>query len=339
MARITIEDVATRAGVSPTTVSHVFSGQRPVSEATQAHVRAIAEQLGYRANAVAKSLRTQRTSTVMIVMPDLTNPFYPVFARGVQDTLRSSEYHTLLCNTDSREEEERAFLDDALSRRLDGVVFAGFWVRPEELLVLADAGMAVVNLGSGAGPVDSVRAGDHVASLGMTGYLLAKYGPDVALIDGNERAMVSEARAAGFIDAHQAAGHTVPPQYVVSEEFTREGGQRGMRRLLDLPHPPRAVFCANDRIALGALDVARERSLSVPGDIAIASFNDISVAQFLNPPLSTIRLPSEEIGETAVELLLERAAGRELAKRINLASQIVWRRSTRDIPQAADPAK
>ena len=309
MARITIDDVAARAGVSATTVSHVFSGQRPVSEATQAQVRRVAEELGYRANAVAKSLRTQRTSTVMIVMPDLTNPFYPVFARGVQDTLRPSEYHTLLCNTDSREEEERAYLDDALSRRLDGVVFAGFWVRPEELVVLTEAGMPVVSLGHGTGPLDSVRSGDNTASAEITGYLLSKYGPDVALIDGEERAMVSQTRAAGFVDAHTALGTTPRPEYIVSEEFTREGGQRGMRRLLDLPHPPRAVFCANDRIALGALDVARERSLDVPGDLAIAGYDDIEAASLVVPPLTTVRNRSYELGAACGRLLLSRMSG------------------------------
>ncbi|MES1170256.1 MAG: substrate-binding domain-containing protein, partial [Leifsonia sp.] len=215
----------------------------------------------------------------------------------------------LLCNTDSREEEERAFLDDALSRRLDGVVFAGFWVQPEELLVLANAGMAVVNLGHGAGPVDSVYSGDQLASAQMTGYLLSKYGPDVALIDGDERAMVSQARAFGFAEAHRAANSPVPPTYVVSEEFTREGGRRGMERLLDLPNPPRAVFCANDRIALGALDVARERSLAVPEDLAIAGYDDIEAASLVVPPLTTVRNQSYELGVACGELLLSRMTG------------------------------
>ena len=126
-ARITIDDVAARAGVSPTTVSHVFSGHRPVRDETRQLVQQAAEELGYRPNAVARSLRVRKTSTVMIVLPDITNPFYPVFARGVQDALRKDDYHVLLCNTDSRESEERLFLNEAVSRRLDGLVFMGYW--------------------------------------------------------------------------------------------------------------------------------------------------------------------------------------------------------------------
>lgn len=309
MARITIEDVAHRAGVSPTTVSHVFSGQRPVSESTQAQVRKAAEELGYRANAIAKSLRTQRTSTVMIVMPDLTNPFYPVFARGVQDTLRTANYHTLICNTDSHEEEERAFLGDALARQLDGVVFAGFWVQPEELLELCEAGMAVVNLGPGIGPVDSVLSGDQVASAEITSYLLRTYGPHVALIDGDRRAAASQSRSAGFTDALHAIGLTAPADYFQSEEFTREGGQRAMARLLDLPGPPRAVLCANDLIALGALDVARQRELKVPDEVAIAGYDDIEAASLIVPPLTTVRNRSYELGAACGELVLSRMTG------------------------------
>lgn len=310
MDRITIEDVAARAGVSATTVSHVFSARRPVSEATQKNVRQAATELGYRANAVAKSLRMQRTSTVMIVLPDLTNPFYPLFARGVQDTLRPNDYHTLLCNTDSREEEERAFLDDAVSRRLDGVVFTGYWVAPAELLELENAGMAVVNLGDGAdGRLDNVLSGDRAASSSLTEYLIERYGPAVALIDGTEGAAASQMRADGFELAHAAAGTVIPPGYLVSEEFTREGGRRGMRRLLDLPTPPRAVFCANDLIALGAMDVARERGLAVPDDIAIAGYDDIEAATLIVPSLTTVRNRSYELGVACGELLLTRMNG------------------------------
>ena len=303
MARITIEDVAARAGVSPTTVSHVFSGRRPVSEATRDHVRQVAVQLGYRANAVASSLRTQRTNTVMIVLPDLTNPFYPVFARGVQDTLRASGYHTLIGNTDSREAEERALLEDAMSRRVDGVVFAGFWVAPEDLLVLTDAGVAVANLGQGTGPVDSVLSGDIVAVGEMTAYLARTYGSEIALIDGPENTMVAQARADAFLRA--APGR----HEMVSEEFTREGGRRGMRRLLDGPHPPRAVFCANDLLALGALDVARERGLDVPGDVAVAGYDDIEAASLVQPSLTTVRNRSYDLGVASGELLLARMTG------------------------------
>jgi LacI family transcriptional regulator len=309
--RITIEDVAARAGVSPTTVSHVFSGHRPVRTETKALVERIAIELGYRPNAVARSLRVQRTNTAMIILPDITNPFYPVFARGVQDVLRTGDYHTLLCNTDSREEEERAFLDEAISRRLDGIVFMGYWVSPAELLAVAAAGIAVVNLGEGVddAPIDSVRSTDEEGARDATAFLLERYGSGVALIDGTMFAPVARARTSGYHHALRAAGVAPVPQYEVSEDFTREGGSRGMAALLDLPEPPRAVFCANDQIAIGALHEAARRGLAVPGDVAIAGFDDIDAASMVQPRLTTVRNSPDALGAHCGELLLSRMTG------------------------------
>lgn len=311
MERITIEDVAARAGVSATTVSHVFSGHRPVRTETKALVERIAIELGYRPNAVARSLRVQRTNTAMIILPDITNPFYPVFARGVQDVLRAGDYHTLLCNTDSREEEERAFLDEAISRRLDGIVFMGYWVSPEELLAVAAAGIAVVNLGEGVAdaPIDSVRSTDEEGARDATAFLLERYGTSVALIDGTMFAPVARARTSGYHRALRLAGVVPVPEYEVSEDFTREGGSRGIAALLELPDPPRAVFCANDQIAIGALQEATRRGLSVPGDLAIAGFDDIDAASMVQPNLTTVRNSPDVLGARCGELLLSRMTG------------------------------
>lgn len=328
MDRITIDDVAARAGVSPTTVSHVFSGHRPVRAETQQLVRQVADELGYRANAVAKSLRTNRTSTVMIVLPDITNPFYPVFARGVQDTLRAADYQTLLCNTDSREEEELAFLDEAMARRLDGLVFMGYWIGPERLAALADSGIAVVNLGEGTGQVDAVSSGDRELAARVTRYLVERYGSGVAFIDGTSAAPVARSRMAGFRDGRGPASSRGFNDEI-SEDFTRSGGRRGMAALLDAVTPPRAVFCANDLMALGALDEAGERGLRVPDDVAIVGWDDIEAAALVTPPLTTVRSHPQRLGEASGKLVLSRMTGKYTgpSRSVHVAAELVIRES------------
>ena len=330
MARITIDDVAARAGVSPTTVSHVYSGHRPVRDETRLLVHQAAKELGYRPNAVARSLRMRKTRTVMIVLPDITNPFYPVFARGVQDTLRKDDYHVLLCNTDSRESEERLFLNEAVSRRLDGLVFMGYWVTTEELLEVAATGVSVVHLGQPGdeATVDCVWSGDRVAAEQATAYLLGRYGGSVAFIDGTMEAAVSRSRAAGYRDAFAAAGHEVPAGFEVTEDFTTEGGRRGMALLLGGAAPPRAVFCANDLMAIGALEEARRRGLDVPGEVAIAGYDDIDSARLVTPALTTVRNNPDLLGAACGDLLLSRMGGDDAAPReVLIQAELVVRES------------
>lgn len=311
MGRVTIEDVAVRAGVSVTTVSHVFSGHRPVRASTREHVERVARELGYRPNALATSLRVQRTNTAMIVIPDITNPFYPSLARGVQDVLRSRDYHTILGNTDATEHEERAFLEAAGSGRVDGLVFMGFHVAAAELEPLAEAGIAVVNLGYGdtSGRIDTVRSDDRAAAAEAVAYLLRSSPEGVGLIDGDAASPVAAERLAGFLDAYRDAGQEVPDGYVVTTDFTRHGGREGMRHLLAHPRPPRAVFCANDMIALGAIETTRELGLSVPDDVAVMGCDDIDAAQIATPRLTTVRNSADAIGRACGELLLSRMTG------------------------------
>jgi DNA-binding LacI/PurR family transcriptional regulator len=311
VGRITIEDVAAASGVSPTTVSHVFSGHRPVNQETQRMVRQVADALGYRPNAVAQSLRSRRTHTIMIVVPDITNTFYPELARSVQDVVSPRGYQAMFANTDAIESEERALLEVALSRRLDGIVFVGFRIAPEELAPLVEAGSSVVSVGQTRADsgVDAIRFDDEAAAMQATEFLLDRYGPSVAMIYGDEDSPPGTRRRRGFARALAAHDVAMSPDDIVATEFTRAGGVHGMRRLLDRPSPPRAVLCANDLIAFGALDVIREAGLSVPDDIAIVGHDDIDAATIVTPRLTTTRTDARELGRRAGEFVLSRMTG------------------------------
>jgi len=311
MPRITIEDVAAASGVSPTTVSHVFSGHRPVSVKTRRHVEAAARRLGYRPNDIARSLRSRRTFTIMIVVPDITNAFWPELARSVQDVVSPAGYHAMYGNTDARHAEEEAFLEVAMSRRLEGIVFAGFRTPATSLVPVAQAGVAVVNLGEtpDGSTIDSARFDDEVAASQATEYLIEHFGSSIALIDGDDDAPVGRERRLGFERACRRNGVALATDDVVLTDFTRNGGLEGMRRLLDRPTRPRSVLCANDMIALGAVDAVKEAGLRIPEDVAIVGHDDIDAATIVTPRLTTTRTDARELGRQAGLFLLSRMTG------------------------------
>ncbi|HWA18360.1 MAG TPA: substrate-binding domain-containing protein [Devosia sp.] len=247
----------------------------------------------------------------MIIIPDITNPFYTVFARGVQDALRKQGYHTVLCNTDAIESEERDYLGEAIARRLDGVIIGAFHVGHEALAPLSAAGIAVVSLGVGKveGQVDRVGFDQVAFARDAVEHLLDRVSGPIAFIDGDEGSPPSRARRLGFLAACESRGRDFPPDYVVSADFTIDGGAQGMAKLLDLDAPPRGVFCANDLIALGAMRVAKERGLRIPEDLAVIGCDDIDAAALVTPPLTTVRQDADRLGRECGAMLLSRMSG------------------------------
>jgi LacI family transcriptional regulator len=336
VAKVGIADVATRAGVSVTTVSHVLSGRRPVADATRSRVLEVIRELGYQPDAAARSLRTGRTMTVALIVPDLTNPFYPVVARGLEDRLRPAGYHAVVCNTDGRRDEELSFLREMVSRGVDGIVAAAFGLTREDLL--AHKHLPLVRVGGrfDASTGDLVRSDDEAGTTAAVRHLLACGHRRLGFAGGAPDVGPSRLREAGFRNALAEAGVAVDEALVVSGDFTREAGRAAARRLLDAYEAPTAVVCANDLIAIGVLDEARARGLAVPGDLAVTGYDDIDAASLVTPALTTVVNPAREIGRVCGELLLARLAGGGGPKReIVLANSLVVRDSA-PIPHTHD---
>ena len=310
IGRVTISDVARRAGVSPTTVSHVLSGKRLVGAATRATVLEAIEELGYRPNHVARNLRTRQSHMIAVVVPDITNTFYAVLTRGLADAVDAAGYGTYVCNTDGQQERERKFLQDVLDRGVDGVVFAsGDTASPVELQTSGGTTpMICIGEHRDNAMCDAVIPDDEKGSEDAGAFLASRGYRRIAMIQGPPR--YGAARTAGFRTAMQAAGRTVPSRYLVRGDWTRKGGQEAMTRLMSLPSPPDAIFCANDLMAIGALDVAHQLGLRVPDDLAVVGFDDVDAATIVTPRLTTVRNPAYEIGSAAGDLLLSRTSGR-----------------------------
>jgi LacI family transcriptional regulator len=306
----TISEVAKRAGVSKTTVSHVLSGKRPVNPDTRESVEAAIAELGFRPNGLARSLRTRRSHTVALLIPDITNPYYPVLARGLQDSLVASGYHAFLCNTDADRSQELEFLDDVAQRRVDGIAMVPFQISTDDLEDVVEASIPIVSISPHIEhpQADQVTTDDVEGATDATLYLVARGHSTVAMIGGPPGLPPSDRRLAGYRRALERSGRPFDDRFLAEGDFTRRGGRRAMQTLMRLEPRPTAVLCANDLMAIGAMDSARELGCSIPDDMALVGYDDIEAAALVTPALTTVLNPAYEMGHAAGRLLLERMA-------------------------------
>jgi LacI family transcriptional regulator len=219
-------------------------------------------------------------------------------------------YGTYVCNTDGLHERERKFFQDVQDRGVDGIVLASGETASGIQFGPGDYGTPIVCVGEHlAHPTsDSVMADDERGSFNAASYLIDRGYQRIAMVQGPVRS--ADARTRGFRNAMQGARRKVPSTYLVRGDWTRVGGFEATQRLLNLPTPPDAVFCANDLMAMGALDAAHRTGLVVPDDLAVMGFDDVDAATVVAPPLTTVRNPAYETGSAAGDLLMSRMSGR-----------------------------
>ncbi|MBQ0827169.1 LacI family DNA-binding transcriptional regulator [Streptomyces tagetis] len=304
----TISDVARLAGVSKTTVSHVLSGRRPVSDATRAKVNRVIEELGFQQNFFATGLTGRRTQTIALVVQDLTNPFYPALARGLQQTMAEHGHVVLLADVGAGVPPVGAFLSEAVQRRVDGVVVAAIDISDEQIEPLRAAGIGVVTVGDPRRrtTTDVISSDDERIAADAVAYLHDQGHRRLGIVSGPPHTAPGAPRLAGYRNALRAHGLRPLKAAETTGDWTRESGAKAMTALMDLERRPTAVFCANDLMAIGALDAARVLGLAVPGDVAVVGVDDIDAASLVSPALTTIRVPAQDIGRVAGEQLMTR---------------------------------
>lgn len=311
MPRARIADVARAAGVAPSTVSHALSGRRPVSPAVLARVNAAVEQLDYRASALARGLRTQRTLTVALVIADISNPFYPVVARGVQDAMSAAGYQVVVCSTDGDPAREASFVQDMISRSVDGIIMGLFHTPPEALDNMVNGAVPIVMLGSmAAGDIgDRVMGDDQVKVAEATARLIDTGRSRIAYIGAERGTGAADARRAGYEDALLGGGLVINPDLIVDSDYSRAGGVAGVKQLLARGVDFDAVVCVNDLSAIGAMQALRAVDRSVPDDVSVVGFDDIEAAELVRPSLTTVDNRAYDKGNLCGRLLLQRLTG------------------------------
>ena len=343
----TIKEVAARAGVSFTTVSHVVNRTRPVSDSARLRVeRAIAE-LGYFPSAVARALKTSQTRILGVIVPNITNPFFSELMRGIEDVCERSHYSVFLCNGDDDRERQGRSLETLLERRVDGVLLAtptGPAAALAKRLSAAKMKTVVVDRSVPGLEADRVRI-DHQAGARLAvEHLLALGHRRIACLAGPSSFAVSRARVAGWRKALARAGIAPAPDWLLEGDFRAASGHELTRKLLArarrapptrAPSAITAIFASNDLLGIGALRAAAEQGLAVPRDLSIIGFDGIEMGAFTYPALTTVGYPIRTIGETAATVLIDRIAGHKTeTTEIVVAPEIILRESTGPVPKA-----
>lgn len=314
--RPTQDDVARKAGVSQTVVSMVLNDPAvgAISPETRQRVLTAIDDLGYVRDGSARSLRTRKTLLIASLIPDITNPFYPAFERGIQDLADANGYDLIAYNTDGLRAKELRCLRSAHQARVDGIIATPFQLTADDFTPLVRSGVPVVVFGElvmdrPEQDFDYLFVNDAAAAGELVAYLLDQNYLPLGMV----AASAEHHRRTGRMTSYQRvlAERAVQPEELVArgEDPTEAGGYNAMRMLLARSPRPRAVFAANDMMAMGAMVAIREAGLRVPEDIAIAGFDDIPVARLLNPPLTTVAQFPEQLGHRAGEMLFERLSG------------------------------
>jgi LacI family transcriptional regulator len=288
----------------------------PVSlpEATRRRVLDAMDDLGYVPHGGARALRLDRTMTLALVIPDITNPYYPAVERGLQDSAEAAGFQLVTYNTDGIAEKERKALRSIRETRADGAVVYDFHLEQADYRVLLEAGTALAMVVSDSAkvgdlPIDHLAVDIRGGVERITSYLVGRGYAPLGTIAGSLDSEIGRARHDAFLAAAAAAGVDVSAAHVAEADFTYDGGRAAMSRLISEDRRPRAIFAANDLMALGALEACLAADLRVPDDVAIAGFDDIEASRMVTPALTTVVQPGRWMGQEVGRLLVARLAG------------------------------
>jgi LacI family transcriptional regulator len=341
MNRPTQVDVARLAGVSRATVSYVLNGvtdgRVPISEETRQRVLEAIEELGYEPDARAQALRSGNTNTIALIIPDLRNPHFCELATGIEEAARASGYHLLLSSTTLNDEYAVEIFKDLSRRRFDGLILgSSFILKSEEaqatLEQVRGRGLPIVELSENYG-VDSIGTDYSEAAREVMSYLLSLGHRRIGLIYGIGGHELAEDRRVPYQAGLEGAGIPIDENLVVECGPTIEDGYQAAKKLLELPSRPTAIIAINDLLSIGAVRAAADAGLRVPNDLSLVGYDDIPMANYLVPRLTTVTKDAHASGKKAFEILMRRMQNSDLPRqKIHTPARLVIRESTGPAP-------
>ena len=332
----TIKDIAKAAGVSVTTVSRALNGHSDVSEKTRAKIKKLADEMLYRPNAVARSLVSKRTRTIGVILSEMKRAgskdalAFEILC-GINDRASQLDYEILLFSTDPNKQRSKSYSDLCRERNVDGAILSGLRVTDpylEEVLQQSRFPCVLIDIPLAGEWVGHVTTDNIDGAKSAVRHLLELGHRRIAMINGHQEAAVSKDRLAGYILALQEAGIAYDPSLVYDGRFSEEGGSESMERILT-DHPDvTAVFSASDLMVLGAFKTLEARGVKVPDQLSIVGYDDIVIASYCSPKLTTVRQDKYDLGYQAAQLVIDMLEGRKVNHKIVLSNQLIVREST-----------
>jgi DNA-binding LacI/PurR family transcriptional regulator len=325
-----IKDIARLARVSHPTVSRALQNSPLVNAKTAEKIRKIAKESGYRASAVARGLVTRRTRTIGLVVTTVADPFTSEVVTGIEQTANDHGYCVFLADSNADPDRERKIVQSFAEQRVDGIIVTSSRVGALYLPLLSEmmVPIVLVNDQHPGAFVHSVMICNQEGSRAVTEHLVGLGHRRIAYIGDQFGYQSDTERFAGYREALNAAAIPFLPELVVRGDGKPEAAMRAMDELLALKGPPTAVCCYNDMSALGAMRSIHMLGLRVPEDISIAGFDDLFVASYTQPPLTTVRQPMRRMGQLAMENLIKLMSGQESVVRIKINAELIVREST-----------
>lgn len=303
---VTIKDIAKKGDVSVTTVSRVLNNKPDVGDDTRTKILKIIDEMNYNPNSVARGLVTQKTHTIGLIIPDISNPFFPQVARAVEDKAQKLGYSVIFFNTDNHLEREKKAVELLKSKQVDGLIVSLSLGNEKILKQLKASNYPVIQIDrsvlSNSYPLVSID--NTNSAYQMVEYMLKKGHTKIAHISGDLNTTTGRERMNGYKKALLDYGLKINKDYIVAGDYTQHSGFKAMQKLLKLKERPTAVFAANDLSAAGVYKALFAVNLKIPDDIAVAGHDDIDIASLLRPELTTMRQPKYSLGERAVTVLL-----------------------------------
>ncbi|WP_020615400.1 catabolite control protein A [Paenibacillus daejeonensis] len=303
---VTIYDVAREAGVSMATVSRVVNNNPNVKPQTRKKVFEAIERLGYRPNAVARGLASKKTTTVGVVIPDISNAIFAEVARGIEDIANMYHYNIILCNADKKKDKEIRVINTLLEKQVDGLLFMGGAVTEEHIIAFKSSNVPIVLCATTdeQATIPSVDIDHEAAAFDAVSSLIAQGHKSIAMISGTLQDPANGyARFQGYKRALEQAGQAYDESLVRVGNYRYESGIEAMKYFLEMDQKPTAVFAATDEMAIGAIHSIQDYGLKVPEDISVISVDNSRMASMVRPQLTTVAQPMYDIGAVSMRLL------------------------------------